>query len=115
MSFFISSALADVTTGAAPAAQQQGSLASVLIPMIAFLAFFYFFILRPQNKRNKELRDLIAGLSKGDEVATTGGLLGKVVRVADDFVVVEVADGTEIKFQKTAVAAVLPKGTLKTI
>lgn len=116
MSFFISSAFADAATSTvATTPQQPGSVTGMLIPMAVFVLFFYFFILRPQNKRAKEHRELIAGLSKGDEVVTTGGLLGKVVRASDDFVVIEVVEGSEIKFQKTAVASVLPKGTLKNI
>lgn len=117
MSFFISSALAETATGVATGAQQQaqGSLSGFLIPMTVFVLFFYFFILRPQNKRAKEQRELMASLSKGDEVVTVGGVLGKVVRVTDDFIVIEVSDGAEVKFQKSAVTSVLPKGTLKTI
>jgi preprotein translocase subunit YajC len=113
MSFFISSAMAETATttpatgGAAPAFD--------LLLLGGFAVVFYLMIWRPQSKRAKEQRELLAGLSKGDEVATTGGLLGKVVRVTDDFIVIEIADGTEIKFQKAAVAAVLPKGTLKNI
>lgn len=114
MGFFISGALAaDAAT-----ASSQGAAPAPFLDLFllgGFVLVFYLIIWRPQSKRAKEQRELLGGLSKGDEVATTGGLLGKIVRVSDDFVVIEIADGTEIKFQKVAVAAVLPKGTLKNI
>ena len=72
-------------------------------------------IIRPQSKRNKEHKALMEGLNKGDEVVISGGMMGKVVKVTDDFVVVEVANNVEISFQKGAVTATLPKGTLKNI
>lgn len=71
--------------------------------------------LAPQAKRAKEHKNLVAGLQKGDEVVTSGGIAGKVTKVADDFVVIEVSDNVELKFQKVAIAATLPKGTLKAI
>jgi preprotein translocase subunit YajC len=72
-------------------------------------------IWRPQAKRAKEHKNLLGSLQKGDEVVTSGGIAGKVVKVADDFVVIEASDTVELKIQKMAVAAVLPKGTLKAI
>ena len=75
----------------------------------------YLFIIRPQRKRQKEHTDLITGLSKGDEVTMTSGILGKVVKLEGEYVVVEVNDKLELKFQKSAVHAVLPKGTIKAI
>lgn len=80
-----------------------------------FLVVFYLMVWRPQSKRAKEHRNLIGGLQKGDEVVTSGGVAGKVTQVADEFVVVEVADNVELRFQKQAVVAALPKGTLKAI
>lgn len=80
-----------------------------------FILLFYFLLWRPQSKRAKEHRQLIAGLDKGDEVVTSGGIAGRIVRVKDDFVVIQVAEGVEVKVQKVAVAAALPKGTLKEI
>ena len=80
-----------------------------------FIAIFYFLIWRPQSKRAKEHKALMSGLNKGDEVVTSGGVAGKITKVTDDFIVVEVADNVEIKVQKVAVAAALPKGTLKDI
>ncbi len=78
--------------------------------LVGFLVIFYLMIWRPQAKRAKEHKNLIAGLQKGDEVVTSGGIAGKVTKVADDFVVIEVSDNVELKFQKVAIAATLPKG-----
>jgi protein translocase subunit yajC len=72
-------------------------------------------IWRPQSKRAKEQKNLLSNLQKGDEVVTNGGIAGKIVKVSDDFVVLEVSDTVELKFQKGAIAATLPKGTLKAI
>jgi preprotein translocase subunit YajC len=76
---------------------------------------FWLLILRPQSKRAKEHRDLVTSIGKGDEVLTSGGLLGKVVRVSEDYLAVDVGTGLEVKIQKAAIAAVLPKGTLAKI
>lgn len=83
--------------------------------LIGFGLIFYFFMWRPQAKRAKEHKNLISNLAKGDEVITAGGIIGKVVRLNDDYVVLEVSEGTELKFQKAHVAAELPKGTIKSI
>lgn len=80
-----------------------------------FVVIFYLMIWRPQAKRAKEHKSLVESLQKGDEVVTQGGIAGKVVKVVDDFVVLEVSDTVELKFQKMAIAAALPKGTLKGI
>ncbi len=99
-------------------AQTAGSEAPVWSPLLMlgiFVVIFYLMVWRPQSKRTKEHKQLMGALAKGDEVMTTGGICGKVVRVTDDFVVVEVADKVELKFQKPSVNAILPKGTLKGI
>jgi len=80
-----------------------------------FILLFYFLLWRPQSKRAKEHKQLIGGLDKGDEVVTSGGIAGRIVRVKDDFVVIQIAEGVEVKVQKIAIAAALPKGTLKEI
>lgn len=80
-----------------------------------FILIFYFLMWRPQSKRAKEHRNLVSALNKGDEVVTSGGVAGKITKVSEDFVAVEVAQGVEIKIQKHAVASALPKGTLKSI
>ena len=96
---------------AAPA--QQGSPMSLLIMMVLFFAVFYFMAIRPQMKRAKEHRALLAALSKGDEVIMAGGIAGRVDELGESFASIEVADGVKIKVQKNAITAVLPKGSLK--
>jgi preprotein translocase subunit YajC len=99
---------------AAQAAEAGGAMPGFdILILVAFAAIFYFMLWRPQSKRAKEHRELIEGLSKGDEVVTNGGLVGKITKVEEQFVVVEVAAGVELRFQKPSVAAALPKGTLK--
>lgn len=105
--FFINTAWAQ---GASP-----GGDSSFLFMMIFFLVIFYFFLIRPQMKQTREHKQLLGSLAKGDEVATGGGLLGKVSQVGDNFVVLEVAQGVEVKVQKQSVSVMLPKGTLKTL
>ena len=111
MSFFISSALAQQ----APAAAQQASPWSFWIMMGLMFLFMYLFIIRPQRKRQKEHQNLVSALAKGDEVIMTSGMLGKVVMVDENYVVLETGNNIELKFQKVAVHAVLPKGTIKSI
>ena len=108
---FSSAALAN--TPASP--DGMSGAMSQMVLLGGFFAIFYFFILRPQNKRAKAHRDLLAQLTKGDEVTTNGGILGKVTRVADDFLLLMVAEGVEIRVQKQAVAHVMPKGTFKSV
>ena len=109
MSFFISDAMAQ---GAA--APQGGGLQSLIFLAVLF-AVFYFLLIRPQQKRQKEHQALIGGLEKGDEVVTSGGVVGQVTKVEQDFVVCRVGDKVELRFQRQAVIATLPKGTLKTL
>jgi preprotein translocase subunit YajC len=111
MSFFISSAFAQ-----SPAAQTQQTNPLITIVMFGGLfVFMYFFIIRPQRKRQKEHQNLVTALSKGDEVVMTSGMLGKIIKVDDSYVVIETGNNIELKFQKIAVHAVLPKGTIKSI
>ncbi|OBS10627.1 preprotein translocase subunit YajC [Acidihalobacter prosperus] len=111
MSFFIPNALA-AEGGTAAAAQPGGGLDFMILIAIMF-AVMYFMIIRPQSKRAKEHKRLLEALSKGDEVVTNGGIVGKVTAVGDNFVQVEVSEGVEVKLQKQAVTSVLPKGTIK--
>ena len=80
-----------------------------------FVLIFYFLLIRPQNKRRKEHQELVSSLNKGDEVVTAGGVVGTITKVEDDFVKVQVSDQVEMRVQKTAVGATLPKGTLKSL
>ncbi len=107
LDFFINSAWA------APAQQEPG-LASFL-PLIILFVVFYFLLIRPQLKQAKQHKQLVSELGKGDEVATSGGLLGKIKEVGDNFILLEITKETEVKLQKNAVTTVLPKGTLKTL
>ncbi len=108
MSFFISDAVAE----AAPGAQQADPMTSLIL-FGGMILIFYFILIRPQSKRAKAHRELVAGISKGDEVITNGGILGKITDVSEQYVTLEVADNVEMKIQKSAVATVLPKGSLK--
>lgn len=105
----------------APAQAAEGAAGQMdpgmfnIIFLVGFGLIFYFFMWRPQSKRAKEHKNLIANLAKGDEVITAGGIIGKVIRLTDEYVVLEVSEGTEMKFQKAHVAAELPKGTIKNI
>ncbi len=111
MSLFISNAHA----AAAPA--RAGGGMEMIIMLAVFGLVFYFMIYRPQAKRVKEHKGLMASLAKGDEVLTQGGIVGKIVKVSDekDFIVVSVSDNTEVTVQKAAINAVLPKGTMKSL
>jgi preprotein translocase subunit YajC len=103
-----------ISPAAAQAATaQKQDLTQLLIMMVLFFAVFYFMAIRPQMKRAKEHRALLAGLSKGDEVIAAGGIAGRVEDLGEHFVGIEIADGMVIKVQKNAITAVLPKGTLK--
>ena len=108
--FFISSAHAQ---SAAPAGD-PGMMGSLIMFGGLFL-FMYLFIIRPQRKRQKEHNDLLSSLNKGDEVTMASGILGKITKLEGDYVVLEVNDNLELKFQISAVHAVLPQGTIKAI
>ncbi len=110
MSFFIAEAMAE------PAAVAPQGSPLISWGMIIFMVvIFYFLIIRPQSKRNKEHKNLMENLNKGDEVVVAGGMMGKIIKVTDEFAVVEVANNVQISFQKSAITATLPKGTLKSI
>jgi preprotein translocase subunit YajC len=108
MDFFISSAHAQAAGGAGG----QGILSALMLPVL-LLVVFYFLLIRPQNKRAKEQKEMLSKVAAGDEVATTGGILGKVVEVGEQFLTLEIAAGVSIKLQKFQIAQVLPKGTVK--
>ena len=109
MDFLINSAYAQ--TAGAPAAGPN-MLTTFGFPLL-LLVVFYFLLIRPQSKRAKEQREMLSKIAAGDEIATTGGILGKVTEVGEQFLNVEIASGVTIKLQKFQVAQVLPKGTVK--
>ena len=106
---FISDAFAQATGAAAGS---ESSLLSML-PLVLMFVVLYFVMIRPQMKRQKEHRSMVEALAKGDEVATAGGLLGKVTKLGDTYLGVELATGVEVQLQRSAVVQVLPKGTIK--
>jgi preprotein translocase subunit YajC len=107
---FISNAYAQAAGAADPGL--MGNL-STFLPLILMFVVMYFLMIRPQQKRAKEQKAMMDALAKGDEVVTVGGILGRVARVTDAYVTVEVAPNTEIVVQKASVTMLLPKGTLK--
>jgi len=85
------------------------------LPIILMFVLLYFLMIRPQMKRSKEQKQMVEALQKGDEVITAGGVLGRITRIGDAYVSLEVAPNTEISIQRAAVQMLLPKGTLKSI
>ncbi|MBS0287277.1 MAG: preprotein translocase subunit YajC [Proteobacteria bacterium] len=102
------------TAYAADPAQGQSMISSLLM-IGGFIFIMYFVAIRPQTKRAKEHQQLITNIAKDDEVITAGGIVGKVLRVSEQFIVINIAEGIEVKVQKQAISATVPKGTMKTI
>jgi len=109
MSFFISDALAE----AAPAAAGQADALTGLLPLVIFGAVLYFLMIRPQVKRQKEHKKMVEALAKGDEVVSSGGIAGRIVDLGENFILLEIAEGTQVKIRRQAVDSVLPRGSLK--
>jgi preprotein translocase subunit YajC len=109
MSFFIPDAWAQ----GGPNAATTGVFNIVML--LVFVVMLYFLLLRPQLKRAKQHKQMVESLSKGDDVVTSGGLLGKITQVEESFVILEVAKGIEVRLQKSSIASVLPKGTYKPV
>jgi preprotein translocase subunit YajC len=107
---FISSAYAQAAAGG----DTQSTLLGML-PLVLMFVVLYFVMIRPQMKRQKEHKAMVSALAKGDEVVTAGGFLGKVSKIGEIYVGVELADGMEVQMQRTAVVQVLPKGTIKSV
>jgi preprotein translocase subunit YajC len=107
MDWLISSASAQTAGGA------QSNPIMQLLPLILIFVVFYFLLIRPQAKRAKEHKAMVVALAVGDEVVTSGGMLGKVTEAGDQFLTVEVAEGVRVKVQRHTVTSVLPKGTMK--
>ena len=108
----ITSAYAQTAPAAAAGGDMQSSLMSML-PLLLMFVVLYFIMIRPQMKKQKEHKAMIDALAKGDEVATAGGLLGKVSKMGDTFINLEISSGVEVQVQRSAVVQVMPKGTLK--
>lgn len=106
---FISNAYAD-GAAAAPAGGFMD-----FIPLIGLAAVFIFFVILPQMKRTKEMKAMLAALQKGDEIVTTGGVMGRVAKVGENYISLEVAEGIHLNLQKGAIQTVLPKGTIKSV
>lgn len=102
---------------AAPAfaegAQPEPNFLVQMAPLIIIFVIFYFMLIRPQSKRAKEHKSMVEALQKGDELVTNGGLLGKIVKVGENYLDVEIAEGVVVKVQRAQVAALMPKGTMK--
>lgn len=98
----------------APASPFGGDLMAFL-PMVAIFVVFYFLLIRPQQKKAKEAKAMLEALQKGDEVVTGGGILGRISKLGDQYVTVDIANGTEITVQRGAISQLLPKGTIKAL
>ena len=109
---FISSAIAQTAPAAAAGGDMQSSLMSML-PLVLMFVVLYFVMIRPQMKKQKEHRSMIDALAKGDEIVTAGGMLGKVSKLGDSYLHLEIAGGIEVQVQRSAVVQILPKGTFK--
>ena len=109
---FISEAHAQ-TAPAATASESPLSGLTSMLPLVLMFVVLYFVMIRPQMRRQKEAKAMIEALAKGDEVVTAGGMVGKVSRLGESFLHVEIANGVEIQIQRTSVVQVLPKGTVK--
>ncbi|MEE4282505.1 MAG: preprotein translocase subunit YajC [Pseudomonadales bacterium] len=108
--------LFETTAYAAPAGGAGGDAGLInLLFLGGFVLIFYFLLIRPQNKRRKEHQNLVTNLSKGDEIVTAGGIVGQINKVEDDFIKVQVSENVEMRIQKTAIGATLPKGTIKNL
>lgn len=107
MDLFITPAWAQAATGTT-----AGTLQTIL-PLVLIFVVFYFLLIRPQTKRAKEHREMVAKLAAGDEVVTTGGILGRISEVGEQFVTLQVAGGVAIQVQRFQIAGLMPKGTLK--
>ena len=110
---FITSAFAQTAPAAAAAGGDMQSSLMSMLPLVLMFVVLYFVMIRPQMKKQKEHKAMIDAIAKGDEVATVGGVLGKVSKLGDSYVSLEVANGVEIQLQRSAVVQVLPKGSIK--
>jgi len=100
---------------AAPAPAGPAGDLMTFLPMIAIFVVFYFLLIRPQQKRAKETRAMLAALQKGDEVVTAGGIVGRISKLGEQYATIEIANGIEVNVQRGSVSQLLPKGTIKTL
>ena len=107
---FITEAYAQAASGGS-----QTDTLLTFLPMIAIFAVFYFMLIRPQQKKAKEARAMLDSLEKGNEIVTSGGIVGKITKLTDQYAVVEVANGVEMTVQRGAISQLLPKGTIKAL
>ncbi len=110
---FISEAFAQAAPAATGGAESLFGNLGTMLPLVLMFVVLYFVMIRPQMKRQKEHKSMIEALAKGDEVVIAGGLLGKVSKMGESFLHVEVASGVEVQVQRGSVVQVLPKGTVK--
>lgn len=115
MSFLINNAVAATTTVTGNSVAHQPDSTFSLVMIVAIFILFYFMLVRPQNKRAKTHQNLISQLKPGDEVVTSGGLVGKITSLQEQFLKVALSQGIEVCVQRQAISAVLPKGTLKSL
>lgn len=115
MSFLSLLGISDAYAASAVQATPEGGVLSALPMLLLFIVAFYFLIVRPQSKRAKEQRQLMESLTVGDEVLTTGGIIGRLTKLRDNYVVLIVGKDIEMIFQKNAIATILPKGTLESM
>ena len=117
MSFsLISSAIAQTAPAAAPATGAAGMLSSLsgMLPLVLMFVVLYFVMIRPQMRKQKEHRTMIEAVAKGDEILTSGGIIGRITRLGEGNISIEISPGVEVQLQRSAISQVLPKGTLKT-
>lgn len=112
LDYFITSAYADGPAGANP---QPGGGMSLFVMFGVFILFMYFAVWRPQSKRAKQQKALLDSLTKGDEVVTAGGILGKVTKVSEQYLVLALSENVEITILKSSISSALPKGTMKSV
>lgn len=110
---FSSAALMAVSADALAQQPEEPNFLVSMAPLVIIFIIFYFMLIRPQQKRAKEHKEMTEALAKGDEIVTQGGILGKVTKVGENFAEVEISDGVAVKIQRQQVGAVMPKGTIK--
>ena len=104
-----------ISTAFAQTSAAPGSDLMAFLPMILIFVVFYFLLIRPQQKKAKEHRAMLSALQKGEEVVTAGGVVGRISKLSDQYATIEIAPGVEVSVQRSSIAQLLPKGTIKTL